>query len=104
MSTNVITIFQGNTTALTCEISSSISLANFDTYFQVRKDKDDVVYINSTGSLDLFAGSYTGSYNMSSTETEIDAGPYYYEVFVSSGSVFYTVRQDNFIVKNSVVK
>ena len=99
---NEITIFQNNTTGITCEISSSITLANYDTFFQVRKEKDAVVFIEDTGSLVLYSGSYTGAYDLSADDTDIESGHYYYEIVVESGSNKYTVMQEDFIVKNSI--
>ena len=99
---NEITIYQSNTTGITCEISSSISLAGFNTYFQVRKEKDGTVYIEDTGSLVLYSGSYTGAYDLTAAETDVTSGHYYYEIVVESGSDKYTVRQEDFIVKNSI--
>ena len=99
---NELTLYQGNTTGITCEISSSISLAGFSTYLQVRKEKDGTVYCEDTGSLVLYSGSYTGAYDLTAEETSIAAGHYFYEVTVESGSDQYTVKQDDFVVKNSI--
>ena len=102
MTSNTIEIYQANTTGLICEISSSISLTGYDTYFQVRKEKDGIVYAEDTGSLTLYSGSYTGSYSLSATDTDIEAGHYFYEITVESGSSQYTVQQNNFNVKDSI--
>lgn len=102
MSNNKIEIYQKNTAGIICEVSTSLDLTGYDTYLEVKKDKDSELTFAVTGSLNLISGSYTGSYTITSTQNDITAGPYFYEIVVESGSNYYTVRQDRYIVKDSI--
>lgn len=96
---NKIEVYPKNTTAISCSVSG-LSMTGYTPYMTVKKKTTDTdVILNKTG---VVRDSSTLAFNLSSSDNNISAGDYVYDITVIADSSIYTVVKDKFIVIDGV--
>lgn len=99
-----ITVFEGNTIEVVCTVVNSdgtdANLSGYTATMTVKANKaDTTAVIESTG---VIVGNDI-TFTISATDNEIDKGVYYYEVTIDDTTSYFTLAQDRYIVKESIV-
>lgn len=96
---NKINVYKGNTKNFTCDVSGLADLDDYTPYFTVKsKPNDSTNLIEKEGVIDNLSLNFELSY----TDTSLNADTYYYDIVIDSSTKRYTVAQDKFIVIESI--
>jgi uncharacterized protein YbcV (DUF1398 family) len=99
-----ITIYEGNTAVITCAVTNSdgtdANLAGYTATLTVKANKADVAAVFT--SVGVIAGNDI-TFTVTAANNTIDTGVYYYEVSIDNATSYYTLEQDRYIVKESIV-
>lgn len=101
---NKITVFEGNTTEVKCAVTNSdgtdADLSGYTATLTVKENKSDTTSVfSSTG---IIVGNDI-TFTISADDNDIDKGVYYYEVTIDDSTSYFTLIQDRYIVKESIV-
>lgn len=104
MGANKITVYEGNTAVVTCAVTNSdgtdADLSGYTATLTVKENKSDTTaVIESTG---VIVGNDI-TFTISAADNEIDKGVYYYEVTIDDTTSYFTLVQDRYVVKESIV-
>jgi uncharacterized protein YbcV (DUF1398 family) len=104
MGANKITVYEGNTAVVTCAVVNSDGtdavLTGYTATLTVKVNKADTASVfTSTG---IIAGNDI-TFNITATNNTQDKGVYYYEVTITDLTSYYTLVQDRYVIKESIV-
>ena len=99
--TNKIDVFEGNTLTVTCTVSGLSSLNGYTAIMTVKDDNENTKF-ESTGTIN----GLVITFKITDSQNTITPDNYKYEITVeqdSSGGNVFTVVQDIYLVKSSIV-
>lgn len=96
--TNQIEVFQGNSLTVTCTVSGLESLAGYTCKLYVKNASGDDK-IEKTGSVEGLVITFP----ITADDNNLSAGTYHYEVVIDDDTNFYTVVNDLYVVRESIV-
>ena len=98
---NTISLYQKNAQTIYCDVTSSLTIANYSYYLNVKKNITDTsASLALTGSL---SGSTTLQFELNNESSSMATGHYTYDIVMESGSNYYTVVQNDWNVLDSVL-
>ena len=97
---NQITAYEGNDLKIICNVTGISSLSGYTATFTVKESK--------TSSTELFSetGSITNlqiTFDIPQEDNDMDFGSYWYEVTIDNSVTRYTLQQDLYKLKESLV-
>jgi uncharacterized protein YbcV (DUF1398 family) len=101
---NRITVFEGNTAEVKCAVVNSdgtdADLSGYTATLTVKENKSDTTAVfESTG---VISGNDI-TFTISADDNDIDKGVYYYEVTIDDSTSYFTLIQDRYVIKESIV-
>ena len=99
-----ITIYEGNTSVVTCTVTNSDgTAADLDGYtatITVKQNKSDTdIVFNEEGVI----VDNVITFSITAADNTIDCGVYYYEVTIDDSTSYYSLAQDRYVIKESIV-
>ena len=104
MGANRITVYEGNSLVVECTITNSDGtaavLTGYTATLTVKANKSDTTTLfTSTGIIAANVVNFT----ITAANNTRDTGVFYYEVTISDSTSYYTVVQDRYYLKQSIV-
>jgi hypothetical protein len=97
----IIEVYQGNSISIDVTISGMSDLVGYTSKLIVKKNKEDddgLKKFEATGTNVALVATFATS----AANNTLDAGDYYYEVYITNGTNVFTVVQDIYRVLESV--
>ena len=99
-----ITIYEGNTAVITCSVTNSdgtdADLDGFTALFTVKVNKSDTSAVFTSEGVIVDSDI---TFTISADDNTIDCGVYYYEVTIDDSTSYYSLAQDRYVIKESIV-
>ena len=97
---NKITAYEGNDLKVICNVTGISSLSGYTATFVVKKyTSDSIALIQVTGSI----VNLQITFDIPQEDNDMDYGSYWYEVIIDNGTNRYTLQQDQYYLKESIV-